>query len=148
MRIPARHSESLRKVARCEVPLASSLNSSVPEELDQVLGALLAKDPATRYQSAGELGADLDYVAELLGEGDARAEAAALVQIALQTSPRASAPQSGTQSLSHSSLTRSPVTQSGTRAPQIGADILEELALLAEEDDPSRAVVLPGPPRR
>ena len=72
--------DTVRKVARCEVPPASTLNADVPDELDQVLAALLARDPATRYQSARELGADLDYVAELLGEGDARGKTAELVR--------------------------------------------------------------------
>lgn len=139
--------ETVRKVARCEVPPASSLNRDVPEELDQVLEALLARDPAARYQSAAELGADLDYVAGLLGPGDARAETAELVAAALRKGPKPSL-QSGSFNLSQSGMSRSPATHSGTRAPQLSAAIMEELALLSEEDDPSRAVVLPRPPGR
>jgi len=140
--------ETVRKVARCEVPPASTLNPDVPDELDQVLAAVLARDPAARYQSAGELGVDLDYVLELLGPGDARAETAGFVQAAMGKSSQPSVLQSGTHSLSQTSVTHSPATHSGTRAPQISAAILEELALLSEEDDPSRAVVLPSRPSR
>jgi serine/threonine-protein kinase len=39
---------------------ASALHAEVPEALDRVLDKLLAKDPGDRYQSAGELIADLE----------------------------------------------------------------------------------------
>ena len=39
---------------------ASRLNPSIPAPLDEVILKALARDPARRYQSASELGADLD----------------------------------------------------------------------------------------
>lgn len=40
---------------------AGSLNPAVPTELDRVLTKMLARDPADRYQTAGELIADLEH---------------------------------------------------------------------------------------
>lgn len=37
-------------------PLASELNSAVPPQLDQIINKVLAKEPAGRYRTAGQLG--------------------------------------------------------------------------------------------
>jgi serine/threonine-protein kinase len=47
------------QVASFEPPAPSRLNPAVPMMLDLVVARALAKDPARRYQNAGELAADL-----------------------------------------------------------------------------------------
>ena len=44
------------------IPSARALNPSLPESIDLIVNRLLAKDPADRYQVAGELIADLERV--------------------------------------------------------------------------------------
>jgi len=48
------------KVVHTMPPPARQLNWALPEELDQILFRCLAKNPADRYQSAGELAAALE----------------------------------------------------------------------------------------
>ncbi len=48
------------KVVHTTPPPARQLNWALPEELDKVLARCLAKNPAERYQSAGELAAELE----------------------------------------------------------------------------------------
>lgn len=137
-------SETVRNVARCDVPLASSLNPEVPHELDQLLGALLARDPAARYQSARNLLADLKYVSSLLEPGDAARETAMLVHtVRARKAAVAAARPSRTQtgSIGHS---RSSLSTSGTQMPKVAAALMEELQLLVEE--PSRVSPPPLPP--
>jgi serine/threonine protein kinase len=125
--------ETVRKVARCEVPPASSLNPNVPAELDMVLDGLLSRDPSTRYQSAREAIADLEYVLGQLGPGDAARETAALVHAVRAqrpATPRASL-QTGSVSRSHSGQSRASVTTSGTQMPSVAAALIEELDILA-----------------
>jgi serine/threonine-protein kinase len=49
------------------VPPAREFNSDVPRSLDQVLAHALARDPATRYQTAREFGRDLNRILFELG---------------------------------------------------------------------------------
>jgi eukaryotic-like serine/threonine-protein kinase len=133
--------ETVRNVARCEVPPASSINPEVPGEVDMLLGALLTRDPAHRYQSARNLVADLLYVSSLLGAGDAVRETAALVHTVRARKlppPRPAVAQTGSISQSRGSI-----TTSGTQVPKVAAALLEELDLLAE---PSQLVIPPLPP--
>jgi serine/threonine-protein kinase len=126
-------SETVRKVARCEVAPASSLNADVPAELDMVLEGLLARDPNARYQSARELITDLDYVMEQLGPGDAERETAALVHAVRALRPPVPRPlvhQTGSVSRSQSQA-RGSLTTSGTQSVATG--LLEELQILATE---------------
>lgn len=135
--------ETVRKVARCQVPPASSINPEVPDELDQVLAALLARDPAARYQSARELVADLAFVRSLVDEArEGAALTAALVQ-ALYTgsSVRGSLPGTGTMA----GLSRSPVSHSGTRVPSLAAGIVEELELLSDDELSAEPIALVRP---
>lgn len=129
--------ETVRKVARCEVPPASSLNPAVPTDLDMVLDGLLSRDPRSRYQSAREVIADLEFVMSQLGTGDAARETASLVHaVRTQRSPgpRPSL-QTGSTSRSHSGQ-RGSLTTSGTQS--VAAALLEELELLAEDGPPAR----------
>ena len=51
-------------------PLASQLNSAVPELLERLIAKLLAKDPDARYQRGPSLCEDLDYCIRALRAGD------------------------------------------------------------------------------
>jgi beta-lactam-binding protein with PASTA domain/predicted Ser/Thr protein kinase len=63
-----------------EVPKPpSELRSEIPHDLDLVVLRALAKDPSERYQSAEEMDADLERVAEGLPVGPETAEAATAV---------------------------------------------------------------------
>jgi serine/threonine-protein kinase len=124
--------ETIRRVSRCQVPPASSKNPEVPDELDQVLAALLARDPAARYQSARELISDLDFVLSLLGE-----ECAARVTVELLHTVTAQGgrfPHAGPITGTMAGLTRSPVSHSGTRGPAITLALLQELEALDDDE--------------
>ena len=49
----------LAEVEHAEPPSARAADATVPAELDVIIGRAMAKDPADRYESAGELAADL-----------------------------------------------------------------------------------------
>lgn len=131
--------ETVRNVARCEVPPVSSLHPALPPILDELLSGLLCKDPAARYASAGELLNDLEYVLTQLGPGDAFAETAELVQSVRTKTPGAARPsvtQTGSFSRAPGGHTRSAVTTSGTHMPSSAASFLSELDVLASAGPP------------
>ncbi len=64
-------SELLRQHLNAEVPHLGSLGISVPRALDGIVHRLLAKDPASRYQSATSALADLEELNLLMQEGNA-----------------------------------------------------------------------------
>jgi serine/threonine protein kinase len=162
--------DTVRKVARCEVPLASSVNPDVSPELDQLLMGLLARRPAERYQSAREVGVDLDQLLAREPVKAGPAELATLIRT-LKGMPRSAATQTqtGTFSSSHTAshiapsplgsrgvpdrlrghptawATR-PITLSGTqeRAPRLNDSFVDELDALSELPVPSAF----PPPRR
>lgn len=47
------------RVKRADVPTPSSVNPALPPQLDAILFKALARDPAARYQTAGEMRTDL-----------------------------------------------------------------------------------------
>ena len=47
--------DTMHQVRRAEVPLPSSINPEVPEEVDQILLTALARERTERYQTAGKL---------------------------------------------------------------------------------------------
>lgn len=65
------------KVVHSDPAPARSLNPSLPEQLDAILGRCLAKQPADRYASADVLAADLEILRTTLGAQDAAASAPA-----------------------------------------------------------------------
>src|SRR5919106_1800790 len=68
-------------------PPPSELNEEVPEELDMVVMRALAKDPARRYQSAEQMGADLERVARGLGVSPETEEAATQILAGVNAMP-------------------------------------------------------------
>lgn len=139
--------ETVRKVARCEVPPASSINSEVPDELEQVLAGMLAKNPDERYQSARDLLGDLEYIASMMG-GEPRHQLAELVQAAMErrVQARPSLPEGPFRT---PQITRSPVTSTALRASNLAAEIIEELELLSlEDEDEPEHVTLQAPTQK
>ena len=65
------------KVVHAEPAPARTLNPTLPEQLDAILGRCLAKDPAHRYASADVLAADLEILRATLLAPDASASATA-----------------------------------------------------------------------
>jgi serine/threonine-protein kinase len=136
-------SDTIRNVARCDVPRASSVNHVVSGELDEVLAGLLSKDPAYRYQSARDVGADLEYLLAQQRLMAGRDETASLVRLH-QNAVKRSASQTGSISLSSPSMpttsgvvtTRKPheprTTASGalSRMPRLSESLLDELDAL------------------
>jgi serine/threonine-protein kinase len=136
-------SDTVRNVARCEVPRASSINHVVSGELDEVLAGLLSKDPLQRYQSARDVGADLEYLLAQQRLMAGRDETASLVRLH-QNAVKRSASQTGSISLSSPSMpttsgvitTRKPnvprTTASGalSRMPRLSESLLDELDAL------------------
>jgi serine/threonine-protein kinase len=58
--------ETVRNVVRCEIPHLPSINAGVPEELDQVVRAIMHPEPDFRYQTGPEIVAALDALIEWL----------------------------------------------------------------------------------
>ncbi|MGE0320869.1 MAG: serine/threonine protein kinase [Polyangiaceae bacterium] len=54
--------ETVRQVQAAKIPSIRELNPNVSPELEQVLLASLARDPAVRYQTARDLGRDLNEI--------------------------------------------------------------------------------------
>jgi serine/threonine protein kinase len=135
--------ETVRAVARCDVPRASSINPHVSGDLEDVLAGLLAKDPKERYQSARDVGADLDYLLAQHRLKSGREEVASLVRLH-QGAAKRSASQTGSISISSPSMpttsgvvtTKKPseprTTLSGSlsRMPRLSESILDELDAL------------------
>src|SRR5690606_17469019 len=54
--------ETVRQVQAAKIPSLRELNPAVPAQLEQVILASLARDPAVRYQTARDLGRDLNEI--------------------------------------------------------------------------------------
>lgn len=55
----------LQKIKLCLVPSITEINPAIPKELEQIVFKTLAKDPKDRYQTAAELGRDLNRLLNL-----------------------------------------------------------------------------------
>ncbi len=130
--------ETVRKVARCEVPDAAQFNQQVTENVQAVLSNLLARDPAARYQSARELGADLDYLLQDQVPGQGAIEVSQLVrmyQSARNTHRQKPVTSSGCQPIGTGALRHAASTAaiSITVQPQVSNSFVDELKTLATE---------------
>ncbi len=130
--------ETVRKVARCHVPDASQFNPHVSEDLQTVLANTLARDPAARYQSARELGADLDYLLQDQAPGQGALEVAQLVrmyQSARNTHRQRAVTSSRSQSIENAGVPRTTITSTlSTEAqPKLSDTFVSELETLAAQ---------------
>jgi len=71
--------ETVQRVQTCEIPSLSVVNPNVPVELDQIIMRTLARDPADRYQTAWELGRDLNQFLFQFGRGVSSFDIASLI---------------------------------------------------------------------
>jgi serine/threonine protein kinase len=135
--------DTVRKVARCEVPSASAINPEVSGELDEVLQGLLARRPCDRYQTAREIGADLDYLLAKQPLHAGARDTAGLVRLHKGTG---FGHQTGTVSISPtashvapSPWTTRPITMSGSRErmPRLSDSFIDELDAMVELPIPS-----------
>jgi len=76
--------QTVKKVQQAVVPPASTINKKVPPELDRILAKALAREPATRYQTARDLGQDLSKFMFSLGQPVSTFDIASLVQQAMK----------------------------------------------------------------
>ena len=72
--------ETVRQVQTATVPAIRQINPRVPVELERVLSRALARDPAERYQTARELGQDLNNLLFKLGRAVSSFDIAKLVE--------------------------------------------------------------------
>jgi eukaryotic-like serine/threonine-protein kinase len=71
--------ETVQRVQTCDIPSLSAVNPNVPLELDQIIMRTLARDPADRYQTAWELGRDLNQFLFQFGRGVSSFDIASLI---------------------------------------------------------------------
>jgi serine/threonine protein kinase len=117
----------LEKVEQARVPRPSQIEPSIPERLERVILRALTREPADRYQQAGELAAELrSFLAESAPESQPREELARFMRA---TFPDESA--------------REQATLGKMAAPETNPGILETTvggsARGAAETDPARA---------
>jgi len=130
--------ETVRKVARCQVPSARELNPQVSEDLQTVLQNLLAADPAARYQSAREAGVDLDYLMAQYAPGQGQSEVSVMVRLyqnARATHRRESVTGSRSRAIPTPGLPRQTLTSSasGVVQPKLSDTFVNELETLAAQ---------------
>jgi serine/threonine-protein kinase len=72
--------QTVKKVQQAVVPPISSLNKKVPPELERIVNRALAREPSQRYQTARELGQDLNKFLFRYGQPVSNFDIATLVQ--------------------------------------------------------------------
>ena len=80
--------QTVKKVQQAVVPSISTLNRSVPPELEKILNKALARDPQARYTTARDLGQDLSKFMFRLGTPVSTFDIASLVQVAMRERQR------------------------------------------------------------
>lgn len=85
--------QTVKKVQQAVVPSISALNRRVPPELETIVNKALARDPTQRYQSARELGQDLNRFLYGLGQPVSTWDIASLVVGAMRERQRKRVPQ-------------------------------------------------------
>jgi serine/threonine-protein kinase len=81
--------QTVKKVQAAVVPSISQINKKVPPDLERIINKALARDPATRYQNAHDLGVDLAKFLFKFGVAVSNFEIANLVQGAMRERQRA-----------------------------------------------------------
>jgi serine/threonine-protein kinase len=85
--------QTVKKVQAAVVPPITSINKKVPPELNRIIAKSLARDPATRYQTAHDLGVDLSRFMFRYGAAVSTFDIATLVQGAMRERQRQRPPQ-------------------------------------------------------
>ncbi len=85
--------QTVKKVQQAQVPSISTINRDVPPELEKILNRALARDPATRYMTARELGQDLSRFLFVFGQPVSTFDVAALVLGTMRERQKVRAPQ-------------------------------------------------------
>jgi serine/threonine protein kinase len=85
--------QTVRKVQQAQVPSISQINPRVPPELERIVAKALARDQTARYQTARELGQDLNRFLFKNGEAIGTFDIAALVQGAMRERQKIRPPQ-------------------------------------------------------
>jgi serine/threonine protein kinase len=80
--------QTVKKVQQAVVPPISSINKQVPPELEKIITRTLARDPAARYQTARELGADLNKFMFKFGQPVSTFDIASLVAVTMRDRAR------------------------------------------------------------
>src|SRR5580698_3768021 len=86
--------QTVKKVQQAVVPPISQINKNVPPELEKILTRTLARDPAVRYQTARELGIDLNRFLYKFGQPVSTFDIASLVAVTMRDRAR-TRPQQG-----------------------------------------------------
>ena len=60
---------TMSAICNAEVPRPSQYRRDIPPQLEQIMLKALARDPARRYQSAGDMSLELDKIASSVGVG-------------------------------------------------------------------------------
>jgi len=86
--------QTVKKVQQAVVPSISQINKTVPPELEKIIMRTLARDPAVRYQTARELGVDLNKFMFKFGQPVSTFDIASLVAVTMRDRAR-TRPQQG-----------------------------------------------------
>jgi serine/threonine-protein kinase len=81
--------DTVMQVSAAQIPPLSSINPAVPPDLEAVVRAGLARDPAERYQTARDFGRDLTRFLYLHGSPVSEFDVADLVRSVIGSAPRA-----------------------------------------------------------
>jgi serine/threonine protein kinase len=80
--------QTVKKVQQAVVPSISAINKTVPPELEKIITRTLARDPAARYQTARELGVDLNRFMFKFGQPVSTFDIASLVAVTMRDRAR------------------------------------------------------------
>ena len=80
--------QTVKKVQQAVVPPISQINKQVPPELEKIITRTLARDPAVRYQTARELGVDLNKFMFRFGQPVSTFDIASLVAVTMRDRAR------------------------------------------------------------
>lgn len=135
--------QTLLRVQRAEIEPPSTFNPDCPPELDQIVLRALERDPADRWQTAGELRDDLERLRVYLGTSASNRDVSAWVDWAFSLDAPPSATLGGRRPHGTSSFSSiSDTMPSSSFSPISRSDALGAGA------SPGDVVALPGVPER
>jgi serine/threonine-protein kinase len=119
--------QTVKKVQAAQVPPVTQFNKGVSPELDRIITKALARDPATRYQSARDLGIELARFLFKNAVPVSQFDIARLVLSAVKDKQKTRAPQASIidQLIAEALLEFTSLTEDGKQAPAQGAIALD-----------------------